>query len=98
MSSPAPPLATSGPVSGSEGCAVVSHDPLDEHAVGREPGHGAGEEAGAGRAAFVIEDLDVGEPGGVIDTDMDQLLEPVRSLQTAAHAAAATVRRSSTTR
>ena len=49
--------------------------------MGGEPGDGAGDEADRGRSGLVVEDLDVGEAGGVIDTDMDgfpaDTLDPV---------------------
>jgi len=52
------------------GEGVVGHDPLDAHAEAGEPGGGTGEEAGAGRAALVGQELGVGEAGGVVDRDM----------------------------
>jgi hypothetical protein len=51
----------------------VGHDPFDGDPPGREPGHGSGQEPERCRGGLVGEDFDIGEPGGVIDTDMDRL-------------------------
>ena len=42
-------------------------------AVGGEVGDRAAEEADRGRRFLVLEHLDVGEPGGVVDADVDVL-------------------------
>ena len=48
---------------------IVGHDPLDPDAEAREPGGGAGEEAGAARAVLVGQQLDVGQARGAVDRD-----------------------------
>src|ERR1041385_637536 len=48
------------------GPGVVGHDPADDDAVGSEPGGGPGPEGGAGRAPFVVEDLEVGQAAVVV--------------------------------
>jgi hypothetical protein len=53
------------------GEGVVGHDPVDDDAVSSEPGVGPGPEDGAGRAAFVVEDLDVGQAAVVVDGGVD---------------------------
>ena len=58
---------------GDVGGAVVGQDPLDGDAVSLVVGDGATEEAGRGRRAFVCEDFGVGEPGVVVDGDVDEL-------------------------
>src|SRR5215218_2431779 len=50
--------------------AVVGHDAFDAHAALGEPSHGALEEACAGVAAFVVEDLDVRDAAVVVDGDV----------------------------
>lgn len=44
---------------------------LDGYALVGEPGNGVVEEPGAGLAALVGVDLDVGEPGMVVDGDVE---------------------------
>ena len=46
---------------------------MDADAATLEPGDRAFEEAGGGRGSFIGEYLDVGESGGVIDSDVDEL-------------------------
>src|SRR4051794_16028748 len=53
---------------------VVGDDPLDGDAVAGVEGCGAGEEAGAGGALLVVEDLGVGQPGVVIDGGVDVVI------------------------
>src|SRR5215212_6949881 len=53
--------------------AVIREDALDADAEAAEEGDRAAEEAGRGRALLVGEHLDVGEPGGVVDGDVDEL-------------------------
>ena len=53
--------------------AVVGHDPAHGDALAGEPDDGPGEEAGAGIAGLVVQDLDIGGPGMVVDADMDIL-------------------------
>jgi hypothetical protein len=53
--------------------AVIGHDGLDADAATLEPGDGAFEKAGRRRGSLIGEDLGVGESGGVIDSDMDEL-------------------------
>src|SRR5439155_12049530 len=58
-----------GPVVGT----VVAHDRFDGHTALGEPLDGTFEESGRGRPAFVGEDFDVGEPGAVVDGNVDEL-------------------------
>jgi hypothetical protein len=53
--------------------AVVAHDPLDGDAVAAVERDGAAQEADRGGGLFVGQDLDVGEAGGVVDADVDEL-------------------------
>ena len=46
---------------------VVGHQPLGADPVGGEEGEGAFHEAGHGRCLLVVVELDVGEPGAVVD-------------------------------
>ena len=72
---------------------VVGHDLPHGDAVSGEPGHGPGPEAGAGGAAFVGQDLGVGQPRMVIDGGVDVVVaEPslaVGPLAASVHAPAA---------
>jgi hypothetical protein len=56
-----------GPV----GAAVVGHHALDAHAVGGEEPQRATQERDRRHRLLVGEHLDVGQPGGVIDGDVD---------------------------
>ena len=49
---------------------VVGQDPLDPDAMTREEGRRIEREAGTGRAPFVVERGDVGDPAHVVDRDM----------------------------
>jgi hypothetical protein len=53
--------------------AVVGHDPAHADAVAGEPDHCPSEEARAAVAGLVVQDLDIGEPGMVVDADVDKL-------------------------
>src|SRR5579862_3745335 len=53
--------------------AVVGHHPLNTDAVGAVVGDGAAEEASRRGRLLVAEHLDVGDPGGVVDADVDVL-------------------------
>jgi hypothetical protein len=53
--------------------AVIGHQPLDADAVRGEPRHGALQERGDRLFALVVEHLDVGQAGAVIDADVDEL-------------------------
>ena len=53
--------------------AVVGHDPAHGDALAGEPDHGPGQEAGAGVAGLVVQHLDIGGPGMVVDADVDVL-------------------------
>src|SRR4051794_3171621 len=53
---------------------VVGEHPLDADAVAGVEGGGAGEEAGAGGALLIAEDLGVGQPGVVIDGGVDVVI------------------------
>lgn len=55
------------------GGAVVGHYSLDLHAALCEPSHRPSQKRSGGLATFVRQDLDIGEPGGVVDTDMAAL-------------------------
>ena len=52
--------------------AVVGDDAAHADAVAGEPDHCAGKEARAAVAGLVVEDLDIGEPGVVVDADVDE--------------------------
>ena len=53
--------------------AVVGHHALDPNAETLEPAQRPDEEAGDRPALLVRQDLDVGEPGGIVDRDVDEL-------------------------
>jgi hypothetical protein len=53
--------------------AVVGHQPLDPDPEGGEVGDRAAQEADRGRGFLVLEHLDVGEPRGVVDRDVNVL-------------------------
>ena len=53
--------------------AVVGEQALDAHATSGKPGDGAVEERGCGGAAFIGQDLDVRQAGGIIDRHVDKL-------------------------
>ena len=55
------------------GRAVVGHHPLDPDAEAGEPGQGPPEEGHRTLLALVGQDLRVGEPGGVVDADMEEV-------------------------
>ena len=55
------------------GRPVVRHDPLGAHASCAEPAQSSDEEAGGRATALVVQDLDIGEAGGVVDGDMDEV-------------------------
>src|SRR4051794_8323301 len=53
---------------------VVGDDPLDGDAVAGVEGRGAGEEAGAGGALLIVEDLGVGQPGVIVHGGVDVVI------------------------
>jgi hypothetical protein len=53
------------------GAAVVGQEPLHDDAVGRVTGYGAPQEGCGGGAGFVRQHLAVGEPGVVVDGQVD---------------------------
>ena len=55
------------------GAAIVRHDPFHRDALRAEPAQGAQQETCGGLLAFVLEHLDIGQPGRVIDGDMDEV-------------------------
>ena len=55
------------------GGAVVGHHALDGDAEAGEPGEGALEEGHGAVLALVGQDLGVGQPGGIVDADMQEL-------------------------
>jgi hypothetical protein len=54
--------------------AVVAHHPLDPDAEALEPAQRPDQEAGHRLTLFVGQDLDVGQPGGIVDRDVDELV------------------------
>jgi hypothetical protein len=56
-----------------QGGPVVGHQPLDGDALAGEPGDGVLQKRGDGLLALVIEDLDIGQTGAVVDADVDEL-------------------------
>lgn len=54
--------------------AVVGHHPLDPDAALLEPAERPHEEAGGGGAPLVRQHLHVGEPGGIVDGDMEEVV------------------------
>jgi hypothetical protein len=52
---------------------VVGHDALHDDTVLGEPGNRPLQKTSAGRARFVGEDLEIGDPAGVVDGDVDEL-------------------------
>ena len=67
--------------------AVVGHHALDSDAVERIPGDCPLEKAGRGLAALVGEQLGVGEPGCVVDADVQVLPALVEATLVVASAA-----------
>jgi hypothetical protein len=63
---------------------VVGHDALDADAAVAEPAAGADEKAARRGAALVLEDLDIGEPRGVVDGDVDDVPAGTAALAAAA--------------
>src|SRR5690606_33938607 len=55
------------------GRAVVAHDPLDADAVRLEEGQGPAEEGAGALLLIVGQKLGVGEPRGVVDSDVQAL-------------------------
>jgi hypothetical protein len=53
--------------------SIVGHDPLDGNAEAGEPGKRPLEEGHGALLALVGEDFGAGEPGGVVDADMQEL-------------------------
>jgi hypothetical protein len=51
---------------------VIGHQPLDDDALRGEPGDSALQKAD-GLVALAVEDLDVGQAGAVIDSDVEEL-------------------------
>src|SRR3954454_3007805 len=66
-----------GVAPGFEGGPVVGHDPLDRDAVALEETQGVEQEGEAGAALLAGADLGVGEPGVVVDGQMQVLLAKV---------------------
>ena len=58
---------------GAVGGAVVGHDPLDGDVVAGVEGDGSFEELDGGGGFLVAVDFDVGQAGGVVDADVDEL-------------------------
>ena len=67
------------------GRAVVGHHPLDGDAQPGEPGQSAAEEGHRTFLALVGEDLAVGEPGGVVDADVQEVPAEPMPAQDQAH-------------
>jgi len=68
-------LATEfGVVVGDISRPVVSHDLIDGYALPFEPSDGPLEEGQSGLASFIGQDLDIGQPGGVIDAHVSELV------------------------
>jgi hypothetical protein len=61
-------------IPGEVGGAVVGHDLIDGDVLPLEPGNSPLQEGQSGLAAFIRENLDVGEAGGVIHTDVGELV------------------------
>jgi hypothetical protein len=62
--------------------AVIREHALDADAPAAEEADGAAEEADGGRAFLVLEDFGVGEPGRVVDGDVDVLpADPARPIR-----------------
>jgi hypothetical protein len=55
------------------GGAVVGEDPLDRDPVAGEEADRSAQEDEGGRRPLVAQDLGVGEAGGVVDADVDEL-------------------------
>src|SRR5213080_4004472 len=55
------------------GAAVVGDQLLDGDAVAGEVSHRSAQEADRGGRLLVVEDFDVGQAGGVVDRDVDEL-------------------------
>ena len=66
-------LAEVGETVGTVGGAVVGHDALDEDAVVAEPGESAAKEGGDVVGDLIGKDLGVGQTGGIVDRDVDEL-------------------------
>jgi hypothetical protein len=58
---------------GAVGAAVVGHQPPDPDPVAPVEGDRPAQEGDAGPRLRVAQDLDVGQAGGVIDADVDEL-------------------------
>ena len=52
---------------------VVGHHPLNPDATRGEPGQRTAQKGGGAFLAFVRQNLDIGQPGRVIDGDMDEI-------------------------
>ncbi len=55
------------------GVSVVCHQTRNRDPVSRVEGNGSPQEADRGAGPLIAQDLDVGEAGGVIDADVDEL-------------------------
>ena len=53
--------------------AVVGHDGLDSHSTTPEPSDRASKEGGRGRGSLVGQHFGVGQTGGIVDRDVDEL-------------------------
>ena len=76
--------------------AVVTHDPANGHGAGGNPRHTAVEKGRAGVAPLVGQDLDIGAPAVVIDSDMHILPADTRKTMPARSQLLLTLAHSST--
>jgi hypothetical protein len=67
------PAAGVAPIVAAVRRAVVGHDPLDRHALAREPGDRTLQERHRAALALVGEDLAVGQARGIVDADVHGL-------------------------
>ena len=79
----AEPPAGLGPQPAAIAAAVVGQHPLDDQAVGGEPGLGPLAEPDRGLAGLIGVDLGIGEAGVVINGGMDEAVAVPRVVMTA---------------
>src|SRR5438445_9360481 len=65
--------AGGGEAAGDVARAVVGHDAGDFDAVAGVPGDEASKEGGSGWGSFVSQDFGIGQTGGVVDGDVNEL-------------------------